>query len=88
MALTPEDLQAIASLLDKRLEPVSQRLETMQDDIKAVKITLENEVQRDINLIRESQLGQARNMDDVVSQVNSIENKLENSVIVKAVTTA
>lgn len=68
-----------SDMMDAKLQP-------MKDDIKAVKVTLENEVKRDISLIRESQLDQARNTEELRGQVDSIERKLDNSVIVKAVT--
>lgn len=74
-----ELLDAIGALIDAKLQP-------MQDDIKAVKITLENDVKRDISLIRDSQLDQARHTEELRNQVDSIERKLDNSVIVKAVT--
>ena len=37
MALTKEDLQAIGALMDKKLEPINDRLDTIQADIEQIK---------------------------------------------------
>ena len=37
MALTKEDLQAIAALMDSKLEPINERLDTIQEDIEQIK---------------------------------------------------
>ena len=37
MALTKEDLQAIGALMDEKLEPINNRLDTMQADIEQIK---------------------------------------------------
>lgn len=72
--------------MEARQDRTETLLEQMQLDVRAVKVTLENEVKRDISLIRESQIDQARHTEDLCEQVGSIEKKLESSVIIKAVT--
>ena len=37
MALTKEDLQAIAILMDDKLEPINARLDSLRDDVTAMK---------------------------------------------------
>lgn len=37
MALTKEDLAAIGELMDAKLEPVTKRLDAMQEDITEIK---------------------------------------------------
>ena len=48
MALTKEDLQAIAALMDSKLEPITECLDTMQGDI--------SNLQEGLQQVRASQL--------------------------------
>ncbi len=75
MALTNDDLLAIASLLDP-----------IKNDIKDIRLTLENETNRNIKLIAEGHLDLSRKLDDALKienekemlmiRVNILENEL------------
>ena len=76
MALTNEDLQAINSLL----EPI-------RNEIKSIELTLENETNRNIQIIAEGHLDLVRKLDDALKvenekemlllRVNHLENELK-----------
>ena len=76
MALTNEDLQAINSLL----EPI-------RNEIKSIELTLENETNRNIQIIAEGRLDLVRKLDDALKvenekemlllRVNHLENELK-----------
>ena len=53
MALTKEDLQAIGELMDSKLEPINQRLDTVQGDIVELKSDVV-EMKKDISRINGS----------------------------------
>ncbi|MDY4516530.1 MAG: hypothetical protein ACI4EM_08150 [Hominisplanchenecus sp.] len=75
MALSKEDLQEIKNLL----EPI-------QNDIKDIQLTLENETNRNIKLIAEGHLDLSRKLDEALKtdtekemlliRVNTLENEL------------
>lgn len=75
MALTNDDLQAIASLL----KPMEERL-------SSIEMTLENETNRNIKIIAEGHLDLSRKLDEALKvnnekemlliRVNSLENEL------------
>jgi len=75
MALTNEDLLAI-----------SQLLEPLKHDIKSIQLTLENETNRNIQIIAEGHLDLSRKLDNALKvetekemlliRVNSLENEL------------
>lgn len=75
MALSNDDLQAIAMLL----EPIQQK-------VTSIEMTLENETNRNIKIIAEGHLDLSRKLDDALKvenekellliRVNSLENEL------------
>ncbi|EOS81991.1 hypothetical protein C817_00162 [Dorea sp. 5-2] len=75
MALTNEDLQAINSLL----EPI-------RNEIKSIELTLENETNRNIQIIAEGHLDLVHKLDDALKVENEKEmlllrvNHLENEL--------
>lgn len=75
MALTNEDLQAINSLL----EPI-------RNEIKSIELTLENETNRNIQIIAEGHLDLVRKLDEALKVENEKEmlllrvNHLENEL--------
>lgn len=62
MALSPEDLKAIESLL----EPIKR-------DIKSIQLTLENETNRNIKIIAEGHLDLSRKLDAALKAENEKE---------------
>lgn len=75
MALTNEDLQAINSLL-----------EPLRNEIKSIELTLENETNRNIQIIAEGHLDLSRKLDEALKVENEKEmlllriNHLENEL--------
>lgn len=75
MSLTNEDLKEIAKLL----QPI-------QNDIKDIQLTLENETNRNISIIAEGHLDLSRKLDDALRVENEKEmllirvNRLENEL--------
>ena len=65
MALTSEDLQAIASLMDQKLKPINEKLKTVDERLKTVDEKLEIlEIKQDIT---------ARKLEDVNFRLTSLE---------------
>jgi len=83
MALTKEDLQAIAALMDSKLEPINNRLDTMQTDIAALKedvrkidettIRIEVEHGRKISGLYDSVVGTGEKF----TRLDTVENKVD-----------
>lgn len=79
MALSNEDLQAISQLLKEELQPIKDRITSLE-------ATLENETNRNIKIIAEAHLDLTRKLDDALKVENEKEmllirvNHLENEV--------
>ena len=83
MALTKEDLQAIAALMDSKLEPINNRLDTMQADIADLKedvrkidettIRIEVEHGRKISGLYDSVVGTGEKF----TRLDTVENKVD-----------
>lgn len=81
-----ELLQAISGLFDKRITPIEQQLENVVRDIKDIRLTLENETNRNIMRVAEGHLDISRKLDEalkvenekemLVIRVNILENEL------------
>lgn len=54
MALTNEDLQAIAQLMDSKLKPLSDDIQSIKTDVTGIKLVLENEICVNIQRVAES----------------------------------
>jgi len=84
MALTKEDLQAIAALMDSKLEPINNRLDTMQADIADLKedvrkidettVSIEVEHGRKISGLYDSVVGTGEKF----TRLDTVENKVAN----------
>lgn len=76
VALTNEDLQAIAALMDSKLEPISNRLEAVeakQDKLSADIATLNHDIVPKVNLLVEGMKG----MQEKFSRLDRLEAKQE-----------
>jgi len=83
MALTKEDLQAIAALMDSKLEPINNRLDTMQADIADLKedvrkidettVSIEVEHGRKISGLYDSVVGTGEKF----TRLDTVENKVD-----------
>lgn len=85
MALTNDDLQAIASLL-KPMEERLSSIKSIEERLSSIEMTLENETNRNIKIIAEGHLDLSRKLDEALKvnnekemlliRVNSLENEL------------
>ena len=73
MALTNEDLQAIATLMNDKLQPikddlqeVKQRMSNVEDKVTSIELTLENEISVNIKRVAEGHLDLSRNLHDAL----------------------
>lgn len=86
MALTQDDLQSIGQLMQVNLEPIKAEIKSVQDDVRDIKLTLENETNRNIQLVAEGHSFINRRLDEVLKvesekemlliRVNRLENEL------------
>lgn len=51
MALTSEDLQAIAQLLDSKLQPINNRIDNIETQVKQTERVLKNEIRKECVLV-------------------------------------
>lgn len=80
MPLTKDDLKSIEELMKKELEPVKR-------DITDIRLTLENETNRNIKIIAEGHLDLSRKFDEALKvenekemlliRVNTLENEMK-----------
>ncbi len=86
MALTNEDLLAISNLLDDKLKPIKDDIDTLEKKVTSIDLTLENETNRNIRIIAEGHLDLSRKLDEALKVENEKEilllrvNHLENEL--------
>ena len=86
MALTNDDLQAMSNLLDEKLKPIKDDIDTLEKKVISIELTLENETTRNIQIIAEGHLDLVRKLDDALKVENEKEmlllrvNHLENEL--------
>lgn len=51
MALTNKDLQAIAQLLDSKLQPINNRIDNIESQLKQTERVLKNEIRKESALV-------------------------------------
>ncbi len=86
MALTNEDLLAMSNLLDDKLKPIKDDIDTLEKKVTSIELTLENETNHGIKIIAEGHLGLSRKLDEALKVENEKEmlllrvNHLENEL--------
>ena len=87
MTLTNEDLLAISQLLDVKLDAkLKSELQPLKDDIRDIKLHLENVTDKNIKIIAEGHLDLSRKLDEALKVENEKEmlllrvNHLENEL--------
>ena len=89
MALTKEDLKAIQEALAPQFDAISERFDTIDETLaehnKRIAVIEVNHGKK-LDAVLVSQKSTNERLDRMQSQVDSIEKKLENSMIIKAVT--
>ncbi len=87
MALTNEDLLAMSNLLDDKLKPIKDDIDTLEKKVTSIELTLENETNHGIKIIAEGHLDLSRKLDEALKvenekemlllRVNHLENELK-----------
>ncbi len=86
MALTNEDLLAMSNLLDDKLKPIKDDIDTLEKKVTSIELTLENETNHGIKIIAEGHLDLSRKLDEALKVENEKEmlllrvNHLENEL--------
>ncbi len=86
MALTNDDLQAMSNLLDDKLKPIKDDIDTLEKKITSLELTLENESNHGIKIIADGHLDLSRKLDQALKVENEKEmlllrvNHLENEL--------
>ena len=70
MALTNEDLLAISQLLDTKLR---SELQPLKDDIRDIKLDIENVIKPQIQLLAENYVPAAKRYANAVTQIESMQ---------------
>ena len=74
MALTNEDLLAISQLLDTKLRAELQaELQPLKDDIRDIKLDIENVIKPQIQLLAENYVPAAKRYENAVIQIESMQ---------------
>ena len=86
MALTNEDLLAMSNLLDDKLKPIKDDIDTLEKKVTSIELTFENETNHGIKIIAEGHLDLSRKLDEALKVENEKEmlllrvNHLENEL--------
>lgn len=74
MALTNEDLFAISQLLDVKLDSkLKSELQPLKDDIRDIKLHLENITDKNIQLLAENYVPAAKRYEKAVPEIQSMQ---------------
>lgn len=71
--LEQKDLEMIAEIVAKTNEPILKELEKLKFDVKDIRLTLENETNKSINIIAEGHLDLSRKLDEALKVDNEKE---------------
>ena len=78
MALSNEDLLAISQLLDIKLKSTLQaELQPLKDDIRYIKLHLENETDKSIQLLAENYVPAAKRYEKAVPEIEAMQADIE-----------
>lgn len=78
MALSNEDLLAISQLLDIKLKSALQaELQPLKDDIRNIKLHLENETDKNIQLLAENYVPVAKRYEKATSEIEAMQADIE-----------
>jgi len=70
MALTNEDLLALSDLLDKKLDA---KLQPLENDIRDIKLEIENTIKPQLNLLTENYVSAAKKYEKTSAQIDAIQ---------------
>ena len=85
MALTNEDLLAISQLLDVKLKAeLKSELQPLKDDIRYIKLHLENVTDNNIQLLAENYVPAAKRYEKAVPEIQAMQADIE--ILKKVVT--
>ena len=71
--LEQKDLEMVAEIVAKANEPILKELEKLKYDVKDIRLTLENETNKSINIIAEGHLDLSRKLDEALKVDNEKE---------------
>lgn len=78
MALTNEDLLAISQLLDVKLDSkLKAELQPLKDDIRDIKLHLENVTDKNIQLLAENYVPAAKRYEKAVPEIQAMQADIE-----------
>ena len=78
MALTNEDLLAISQLLDVKLDAkLKSELQPLKDDIRDIKLHLENVTDKNIQLLAENYVPAAKRYEKAVPEIQAMQADIE-----------
>lgn len=84
--LEQKDLEMIAEIVGRAVEPLDKQIKALERDLKALKLTLENETNKGIQIVAEGHLDLSRKLDEALTIENEKEmlklriNRLESEV--------
>ena len=78
MTLTNEDLLAISQLLDVKLDAIlKSELQPLKDDIRDIKLHLENVTDKNIQLLAENYVPAAKRYEKAVPEIQAMQADIE-----------
>lgn len=77
MALTSEDLSVISQLLDTKKSIVQSELQPIKDDIRDIKLHIENVTDKSIQLLTENYVPAAKRYESSSAKIESIQTDIE-----------
>ncbi len=76
MALTNEDLQAIAALMDEKINPLTTDIRDIKSDINGMRSEI-NDIKSDINGMRSESNNIKSDINGIKSDINKLSDKIE-----------
>ena len=77
MSLTNEDLLAISQLLDTKLDaklkPIESDIKSIKDEQTRINLTIENEIQHNINILAENYVPAAKRYEKTTAQLEAMQ---------------
>lgn len=73
-------LQAIAQMMDSKLEPINKRLDAMDQRFTKIEIILENDVKKSLNLLAEGHhdtVEKLKQLDTLTEKVDEIQDTVD-----------
>ena len=68
-----QEFRNLNQKIDERFEKIDERLGSLENDVKSIKLTIENEIDPKIKIVAEGHLDLTRKMEEVLKHASQVE---------------